>query len=166
MDGSLMTFDQQQSFNHRSRGLQLKDRSTYVIPMASVSFSLNIFEVEIVCNEFPCVNTSMLNYVEMGQVLVKERIQLPQINSMMKYTQTIIPEEDGPPYAIIPSYITAFQSSPVSIQKRRQCSHISGDQSMNSLMRKINQYYLQHLLTTAMSQEATQANTIRSRLIL
>jgi len=34
---------------------------------------------------------------------------------IMKYMQTIMPDDDGPPYAIMPSYITAFQSSPVRI---------------------------------------------------
>ena len=29
--------------------------------------------------------------------------------------ETIIPVEEGPPYAMIPSYMTAFQSSPVRI---------------------------------------------------
>lgn len=29
--------------------------------------------------------------------------------------QTTIPEEAGPPYAMMPSYITVFQSSPVKI---------------------------------------------------
>lgn len=44
-----------------------------------------------------------------------QRIQLPQMKRIMKYMQTIMPEDDGPPYAIMPSYITAFQSSPVRI---------------------------------------------------
>lgn len=43
------------------------------------------------------------------------RIQLPQMKRMMKYIQTIMPEDEGPPYAIMPSYMTAFQSSPVRI---------------------------------------------------
>lgn len=44
-----------------------------------------------------------------------QRIQLPQMKRIIKYMQTIMPEDDGPPYAIMPSYITAFQSSPVRI---------------------------------------------------
>ena len=33
--------------------------------------------------------------------------------------ETIIPVEEGPPYAMIPSYMTAFQSSPVRICGRK-----------------------------------------------
>lgn len=44
-----------------------------------------------------------------------ERIQFPQMNRITKYMQTIIPGKLGPPYAMIPSYITEFQSSPVRI---------------------------------------------------
>jgi len=34
---------------------------------------------------------------------------------MMKYMHAITPMEETPPYALIPSYIIVFQSSPVRI---------------------------------------------------
>lgn len=45
----------------------------------------------------------------------KKRIQLPHIKRMMKQKQASMPKLETPPYALMPSYITAFQSSPVSI---------------------------------------------------
>lgn len=57
------------------------------------------------------------------------RIQLPQMKRMTKYKQTIIPGNMGPPYAMIPSYITTFQSSPVRI-----CTH---SQKWKRLQRKV-----------------------------
>lgn len=48
-------------------------------------------------------------------VVQKKRIQLPHIKRMMKYIQANTPIDETPPYARMPSYIMAFQSSPVSI---------------------------------------------------
>lgn len=37
------------------------------------------------------------------------------MNNIIKYMHANIPGEETPPYALIPSYMTTFQSSPVSI---------------------------------------------------
>ena len=47
-----------------------------------------------------------------------EKIQFPIITSATKYSDTSIPFiVFGPPNAVIPLYITVFQSSPVIIYK-------------------------------------------------
>lgn len=84
------------------------------------------------------------------------RIQLPQMKRMTKYTQTIIPGNTGPPYAMMPSYITTFQSSPVRI-----CTHTHQDHVWHHRS-SINMQCLTFMFWILTTKLTVQSSVIRS----